>query len=401
MLARLNCCQTFSSKLFRPLFYLQVRNKSDPSGAFADRARVTAIGGTGGAGCSSFGTGPNKEVAPADGGSGGAGGSVWLEACDTSLTLRMSTTQKRAEDGTAGEADRRHGRRGSDLIVRVPAGTVARLLREDGTPGMLVCDLNRVSMRACVARGGTGGRGNSTFRSSTNRSPDYSRQGRPGEKTDLLLELKTIADVGLVGVPNAGKSTLLRAVSSARPRVASYAFTTLRPHIGVVKRGHDRLTVADIPGLIDGAHEDKGLGHEFLRHVERTKALVYVVDVLDYDLKPAHALRVLEQELELYQSGLSGRVKAVVANKMDKGAAAFEALDELVSEVGDRFEVFPTAASSGAGVEDVVSYLFDVMKEHDRNEVKVDDDVNKDRDRWLWEQRDLHEFEQKREKELN
>eukprot|EP00171_Calliarthron_tuberculosum_P009022 IDg9022t1 len=244
MLSRLQCYQTLSPKLFRPLFNLQVREKSDSSGSFADRARVTAVGGTGGAGCTSFGTGPNKEVAPPDGGSGGAG---------------------RGKDGSAGEADRRNGSRGSDSIVRVPAGTVARLLRKDGSPGMLVCDLNHVGMRACVARGGSGGRGNSTFRSSTNRSPDYSRQGHPGERTELLLELKTIADVGLVGVPNAGKSTLLRAVSSARPRVASYAFTTLRPHIGVVKRGQDRLTVADIPGLIDGAHEDRGLGHEFLR----------------------------------------------------------------------------------------------------------------------------------------
>lgn len=383
----------------RPLFQRHVRWKSDPSGAFADRARLIAVGGAGGSGCVSFGKGPNKDVTPADGGSGGAGGAVWLEACDTSLTLRMSSSTKRAENGASGASDRRNGRRGADLIVRVPAGTYARLLDDDGNPGMVVCDLNSVGMRACVARGGMGGRGNSTYRSSTNRSPDHGRPGMPGECTNLLLELKTIADVGLVGVPNAGKSTLLRAVSSAKPRVASYAFTTLRPHIGVVERSHERLTVADIPGLIDGAHNNKGLGHEFLRHVERTKTLVYVVDVVDYDMKPAKAIQVLEQELELYETGLSARVTAVVANKMDKGPAAFEAMEELIDEIGDRFDVFPTIASTGAGVSDVVDHLFDVMKKR-THDVGEDTLVRKERDIWLWEERRPHEFEQMHEEGL-
>lgn len=367
-----------------------VRHKSDSSGSFADRARIVATGGTGGTGIVSFARGPNQEIAPPDGGSGGKGGDVWLEACDTSLTLRMSTTQKRAESGSAGQGGKRRGGCGSDLIVRVPAGTVARLLDEEGQAGMVVCDLDAPGERACVARGGAGGRGNATFKSSRNRSPVQSGRGEPGEITPLQLELKTIADVGLVGFPNAGKSTLLRAVSEAKPRVAAYAFTTLRPHIGVVRRGERRVTVADIPGLIDGAHADRGLGHEFLRHVERTKALVYVVDLVDWEVKPAMALRVLQEELEAYQEGLSERVKAVVANKMDKGEAAVEALHELVGEVGDRFDVFPTAAAVGNGTEDVVEHLFEVMQEEERSEMRTE--AQQERELWLWEQRETLEY---------
>lgn len=369
---------------------------SDTSGSFADRARVIATGGHGGAGCASFARGPNKEIAPPDGGNGGDGGNVWLEACDTSLTLRMSTTQKRALSGTAGQSDLRRGRRGADLTVRVPAGTVAYLLDENGVPGMVVADLDRVGVRACVARGGRGGRGNSTYKASTNRSPEATTHGMPGEETSLLLELKTIADVGLVGVPNAGKSTLLRAMSSARPRVAAYAFTTLRPHIGVVKRGEPsgpgeqerRITVADIPGLVDGAHMDRGLGHEFLRHVERTKALVYVVDVVNADLPSTEALRILEHELELYQTGLSSRVCAVVANKMDKGAEAYDALNEFIAAVGDRFDVFPTAAQKGVGVDELVEHLMEVVEKENMKNMDEDvKDVKREHELWTWENR--------------
>ena len=375
-------------------FASQTRCKSDNSGLFADRVRLVATGGHGGAGCSSFAKGPNKEVAPADGGCGGNGGDVWLEACDSSLTLRMSTTHKRGENGSPGLSDRRKGKRGEDKVVRVPAGTVAYLLDEDrSTAGMRICDLDHPGARGLVARGGRGGRGNSVLRSSTNRSPEIVSKGTPGERVALLLELKTIADVGLVGLPNAGKSTLLRAVSKARPRVANYAFTTLRPHIGVVERGEQRMTWADIPGLIDGAHMDKGLGHEFLRHIERTKALIYVVDVSNPDMRPGRALEILHEELELYQSGLSSRVCAVVANKMDSGKEAFDQLRELLDEVDERFDVFPVVAMSGAGVNDLVEHLFDRIKFKSLEDEDAMNEAVKEREKWLWEQRSSGEFD--------
>lgn len=230
---------------------------------------------------------------------------------------------------------------------------------------ILVAELNLIGENIQVAAGGRGGRGNAAYKSSTNRTPMQADQGAPGETRRLELVLKTIADVGLVGFPNAGKSTLLRAISHAKPKVAAYPFTTLRPHIGVMStttqtegKFYPTLTVADIPGLIEGAHEDRGLGHDFLRHIERTSFLVYVIDVAGFgSVDPCKAFDVLRKELELHSPGLSFRAGCVVANKMDGGEQARKNLVRLIAEVGDKFAVFPVSAKFGVGVKAVVHHL--------------------------------------------
>lgn len=230
---------------------------------------------------------------------------------------------------------------------------------------ILVAELNSVGENIQVAAGGRGGRGNAAYKSSTNRAPMQADQGAPGETRRLELVLKTIADVGLVGFPNAGKSTLLRAISHAKPKVAAYPFTTLRPHIGVMStttqtegKFNPTLTVADIPGLIEGAHEDRGLGHDFLRHIERTSFLVYVIDVAGFgSVDPCKAFDVLRKELELHSPGLSFRAGCVVANKMDGGELARKNLARLIAEVGDEFAVFPVSAKFGVGVKAVVHHV--------------------------------------------
>lgn len=241
--------------------------------------------------------------------------------------------------------------------------------KEIGETKNLVCELNDDGQQVLVAESGKGGKGNVAFKSSTNRSPLKCSPGTAGQLRKIHLELKTIADVGLVGFPNAGKSTLLRAISNAKPRVAAYPFTTLRPHIGMVScLGEDdkMISVADIPGLIEGAHEDRGLGHDFLRHIERTSVLVYVVDVAGGGKQATKALKVLREELEMYLPGLSKRASCVVANKMDvkdlrgdhngrKGVT--DGLLEFNESVGDEFVVFPVSAKYGVGVSDVVDHL--------------------------------------------
>lgn len=297
----------------------------------------------------------------------------------------MSSHNLKAENGRPGMSAKRHGRNGSDLVVRVPPGTVVRELdaingsngfegllememsdmkMEDhlSPRGILVCELNRNGQRAEVAQGGGGGRGNVAFKSSQNRSPTTADPGEQGQRRRLELELKTIADVGLVGLPNAGKSTFLRAVSSAKPKVASYPFTTLRPHIGVVnadgKLQDKRIfTVADIPGLIEGAHDNRGLGHEFLRHIERTAFLVYVLDVSGEEGSAIKAFNVLQNELEMHEPGLSQRSRCIVANKMDSGGAVVENLNDLLDELGSQIDIFPVSARFETGVEDVIRHI--------------------------------------------
>lgn len=347
------------------------------STAFVDRINIVVKAGNGGSGCASFTRGPNRDVVPPDGGHGGNGGSVWIEATTQCTTLRMALGKLRAESGSAGRGAHRNGRHGNDLIIPVPAGTIIRecpLMNDeedfeepslfDQADPIQIAELNKEDDRAQVARGGHGGRGNVSFKSSKNRSPVDAEPGESGETRRLELELKSIADVGLVGLPNAGKSTFLRAISDAKPRVASYPFTTLQPHIGMVQATSDdndseyqTLSVADIPGLIEGAHENRGLGHEFLRHIERTKFLVFVLDLSTDDGGTLHDFEVLQNELEMHEAGLSQRQSCIVANKMDTGPTSHENLNSLVRSVGDAMSIFPISAKYKTGTEPVIQHL--------------------------------------------
>jgi GTP-binding protein len=288
---------------------------------FVDRARVIACAGDGGDGCASFRREKFLPFGGPNGGDGGLGGSVIFRAvtseqCLQNLKYQQHWQATRGEHGTSKDCN---GRRGDNCIVPVPIGTLVR----DANSGELLADLTAENQECVVARGGAGGKGNLHFVTSTNRAPRTKTAGEAGERRTLQVDLKVVADVGLVGYPNAGKSTLISAISDAHPKTAPYPFTTLHPNVGVVRLDElRRFTVADIPGLIDGAHLDVGLGHGFLRHIERCRALCYVLDLGGVDGRdPLEDLAALRRELEFYLKGLSRRPAIIVANKMDLEAA--------------------------------------------------------------------------------
>ncbi|MDD3886423.1 MAG: GTPase ObgE [Victivallaceae bacterium] len=314
---------------------------------FVDRAEISVKAGDGGNGCCSF---HHEKYVPRggpDGGDGGGGGHVIIEASlgEQSLEPYSYNRHYQAPNGPGGRGSDMHGRKADDIVLKVPVGTVIT----DAETGEQLADLDASGARVTAAIGGRGGRGNPRFATQTNRAPREWEPGFPGERRLLTLELKTMADAGLVGYPNAGKSTLLRAISAARPKVAPYPFTTLHPVVGVVEMpDFSRLTVADIPGLIDGAHDNVGLGHSFLRHIERTHVLVFVLDMAGVDGRtPWEDLRHLREELDLYMPGLSKRPAIIVANKMDLPEAE-ENLELLKSElVSEVIDVIPVAAAAG------------------------------------------------------
>jgi len=314
---------------------------------FVDKTSIYVKGGDGGNGCCSFRREKFVPKGGPDGGDGGNGGNVYLEGSNGEQSLVSLVYQRRyvAPNGPGGKGAGCHGRTADDVIVKVPVGSIAT----DLETGEIVADIDAAGKRVLVAAGGRGGRGNARFATSTNRVPRYCEPGKPGEEHELEIELKTIADAGLVGYPNAGKSTLLGALSSARPKVASYPFTTLHPSVGVVEFEYPdftRYTVADIPGLIDGAHENIGLGHAFLRHIERTTMLVYVLDMAGTDGRdPVEDFHHLREELELYQEGLTGRRSIIAANKMD-GDLSAENLAKLQADpAAQQYTIIPITAA--------------------------------------------------------
>jgi GTP-binding protein len=288
---------------------------------FIDEVEVSVTGGRGGNGCISFRREKFVPRGGPDGGDGGRGGGVVLVADEnlgTLLDFRIRP-ELRAPDGGAGQGSNCHGANGEDVVVRVPVGTlVFDLDAPAGSPP--AADLARNGARLVVARGGRGGRGNARFATSTRQAPDFATPGRPGQARRLRLELKLLADVGLIGLPNAGKSTLIRRLSAARPRVAAYPFTTLVPSLGVVELEDRRFIVADIPGLIEGASEGVGLGDRFLRHVERTRVLVHLLDLARQELEGAdllHDWETVRAELAAYDPALLERTEIVVLSKVD------------------------------------------------------------------------------------
>ena len=323
---------------------------------FVDEATIRVQAGNGGHGCLSFRREKFVERGGPDGGDGGDGGSVYLVADNSLNTLADFRVARRfrAESGAGGAGRNMTGRSGSDLDVRVPRGTVVR----DIDTGELIGDLTADGQRLKVAEGGKGGLGNTRFKSSTNRAPRKITNGTPGEGRHLSLELKLLADVGLVGMPNAGKSTLIRAMSAAKPKVADYPFTTLHPNLGVVSVGPlQSFVMADIPGLIEGAAEGAGLGHQFLRHLQRTRLLLHLVDIapIDTDEDPAEVFRAIEQELSKFSADLSGKPRWLVINKIDLLAEddLAVAADMLLEEIGWTGPVFQVSAETGAGTREL------------------------------------------------
>jgi GTP-binding protein len=320
---------------------------------FVDQADIEVRGGHGGAGCVSFLREKYRPKGGPDGGNGGAGGDVVLEV-DPSLTTLLDFKYQprlRATRGAHGRGKEQHGHRGKDIVARVPPGTIVR----DAASGEVIADLDRVNTRVVVARGGRGGRGNATYKSSTNQAPRNAQPGEEGEERRLTLELHLVADVGLLGFPNVGKSTLIRRISAARPRVADYPFTTLVPHLGVVRVDEDTaFVVADIPGLIEGAHSGHGLGDRFLRHVSRTSLLLHLVDASGMSGRdPLADFDVINRELALFDAALAAKPQIVVANKID--AAPPESIDALRQRFAERgVRLWGISAATGAGITELV-----------------------------------------------
>jgi len=321
---------------------------------FVDEATVRVQAGNGGHGCLSFRREKFVERGGPDGGDGGHGGDVFLVADDAINTLVDFRVARRfrAESGRGGAGRNMTGRSGNDLDVKVPRGTVIH----DVDTGEFIGDLTDIGQRLKVVQGGRGGQGNTRFKSSTNRAPRKITQGTPGEFRHLALELKLLADVGLLGMPNAGKSTLIRSMSAARPRVADYPFTTLHPNLGVVSVGPlNSFVMADIPGLIEGAAEGAGLGIQFLKHLQRTRLLLHLVDIapLDAKVEPAASFRAIEGELGKFSADLADKRRWLVINKIDllPEDERSEITQGLVDELGWKGPVFLVSAETGAGTE--------------------------------------------------
>jgi GTP-binding protein len=326
---------------------------------FVDEVDIHVAAGNGGRGCLAFRREKRVPRGGPSGGDGGHGGSVYIVASahtNTLINYRFHPDFS-AERGEHGQGSNRTGHSGTDLELPVPIGTLVYEKTHDPEAAhRLLADLAEEGQRVLVAKGGRGGLGNARFASSTNRAPRKVQPGEPGEEKDLRLELKLLADAGLVGFPNAGKSTLIARVSAARPKIADYPFTTLTPNLGVVGLSDDRsFVVADVPGLIEGAHRGLGLGHQFLRHLERTKVLVHVVDVSGASGRdPAEDLETVRRELKLFRPELAGKHQLVAANKIDAvtDADAVKALSRRAAEL--QLPFFAISAVTGEGVGDLL-----------------------------------------------
>ena len=328
---------------------------------FVDRVVIVARSGDGGDGASAFRREIYVPEGGPSGGDGGKGGDVYVVADNNVHTLMDYRFRKnyKAENGERGDKKNMHGRGGEDLILRVPPGTVVY----DETTGRVLADLVDVGDRALLFRGGRGGRGNARFATATRQAPVYAEKGQKGKEFSLRLELKSIADVGLVGFPNAGKSTLLASVSRAKPKVADYPFTTLEPHLGVVSVDGRSFVMADIPGLVEGAHTGQGLGHTFLRHLERTRVIIHVVDAAGTEGRdPLEDIRIIDNELAEYSSVMASSPQVVALNKIDAidDEAQLVVLEKALREQGR--ECFRISAVTGEGITVLLHRAMDLVE---------------------------------------
>ncbi len=327
---------------------------------FIDKAVITIKAGNGGNGCCSFRREAYIPKGGPNGGDGAPGGDVIFVGDPGQLTLLdfLYNTRFAAQDGGHGKGKDMHGRRGKDLKIRVPVGTIVRLAES----GDLLADIDEPGKEVVVAKGGAGGRGNARFATSVNQAPREHEPGQKVDPVDVELELKIVADIGFVGYPNAGKSTLLSDLTNANPKIGAYPFTTLHPVVGIMEyEDFKKITVADIPGLVDGAHQNVGLGHEFLRHIERTRMLVYVLDMGGTDGRnPIDDLHALQRELDLYSDGLSKRATLIIANKMDMEESE-KNLEELLKDLNKTLPVFPMSAVLDPDFNEIKDVLRDLL----------------------------------------
>ncbi|HEX3029432.1 MAG TPA: GTPase ObgE, partial [Clostridia bacterium] len=330
---------------------------------FIDSARIFVKAGNGGNGVVSFHREKYVAAGGPDGGDGGNGGNVVFEVDQGMRTLIDFRYKKqyKAENGQDGGSAQCTGRGGNDLTIKVPAGTIVR----DELTGRILADLTKVGQTAVIANAGKGGKGNQHFATPTRQVPNFAKAGTAGEERWVLLELKTLADVGLIGYPNVGKSTILSMVSAARPKIADYHFTTLEPNLGVVSVGTGTsFVIADIPGLIEGAHEGVGLGHKFLKHVERTRLLVHVVDVASIEGRdPIQDFDIINEELQKYNPILAGKQQIVAANKTDIPGSMdnYKSFSEELERRG--YKVFPISAATSKGLSELMYYVAEKLKD--------------------------------------
>jgi GTPase len=328
---------------------------------FYDKARIYVKGGDGGHGMVSYRREKYVPEGGPNGGNGGRGGNVIFvvdEGLRTLVDFRYQRHYK-ADHGENGMAKGMHGRGADDMIVRVPPGTVIK----DADSGEVLADLVGLGDQVIVAKAGRGGRGNAAFATGTNKAPEFAEKGEPGIERWLSLELKLLADVGLIGFPNVGKSTIISNVSAAKPKIANYHFTTLVPNLGVVRVSEGKSYVmADIPGIIEGAHEGLGLGHEFLRHTERTRVLIHVLDISGSEGRdPLEDFDIINRELALYNPKLAQRKQIIAANKMDIPGAE-DNLKRLQEKLGEEYEIFPVSAATSEGLQSLVYRGYDILQ---------------------------------------
>jgi len=327
---------------------------------FIDKAKIWVKAGDGGNGCLSFRREKYVPKGGPDGGDGGRGGNVYFQAVENLDTLIDFAGRHhwRAQNGQPGSGANKHGANGRDMIISVPPGTLIYDVDFD----LLLKDLNKVAMLVCICRGGRGGRGNKAFATSTNQAPRHTEPGKEGQERNIRLELKLIADVGLVGMPNAGKSTLISRCSAARPKIADYPFTTTEPVLGIVELSDfRRFVMADIPGLIEGAHSGAGLGFKFLKHIERTRIIVHLLDIMPtVGSDPVENYYRIRSELQRYSDALAQKPEVIVANKIDLDPDG-QIVEDLKNKLNQ--EIYPISAVTGAGIKELSELLWQKVKE--------------------------------------
>ena len=329
---------------------------------FTDYVKIYAKAGNGGNGAISFRREKYVAAGGPDGGDGGKGGDIYFEVDQNSNTLLEFRYKKKfkAENGSNGEGSNKYGKSGEDLTIKVPIGTIVK----DAETNHVLADLSHEGQKELVLKGGRGGKGNSHFATATRQAPRFSQDGENGEEKELILELKLLADVGLIGFPNVGKSTFLSRTTSANPKIADYHFTTLEPNLGVVKTEYgDSFVIADIPGIIEGASEGVGLGLQFLRHIERTRLLLHVIDVSGLEGRdPVDDFEKINSELKKYSKKLSERTQIIVANKSDiiQDEEKFEELSKLAQK--HNIKIFKISAVTGEGISELIKYVSDLLK---------------------------------------